>query len=322
LNGLGQVPVVSKDGSQLAAGSITAGAIVNLVYDGTNWQKFTSDPPPAAPATTPDIALWHYGVANGADANNITVNTTPVPGSLFDGLQLFIKANMSTTQQAVTLNVNGLGSRSVVLPNGSNPPIGGMEAGHDYWLVFDGAINKFRLQNPSETILSADLGPTVAKYGLPGFTTLANATEYTVPFSTLAGDNTLADNSGGRLTIKRSGLYIIEYMAYGAVWNNGLGTGGGANMYTSVHINGETFAVDSNIGGLAYFQQLNNTGTIVRWMAVGDTIELHVELQTIGFIQGGLDYFGAYPAPMFGVAYGIDFQKAPTYIRLGLMRTL
>jgi hypothetical protein len=322
LNGLGAVSVVNKDASEIPAGAITAGAIVTLTYDGTHWQKFTADAPPAAPATTPDIALWHYGVANGADANNITVTTTPVPSSLFDGLQLCVKANKNTTDSNVTLNVNGLGARSVVLPSGAAPPISGMEAGHDYWLVFDGAVNKFRLQNPSETILSADLGPTVAKFGLPGFTTAANATEYVVPFSTLAGDNSLVSNNGGRLTIVRSGLYIIDYGVYSAVWNNGLGTGGGAVLLTSIHINGETFAVQLIQGGLSYFQQLNGTGCLVRWMAAGDTIELHAEIQTIGYIQAGFDYFGAYPAPMFGVVYGNDFLKSPSYLRLGLMRTL
>jgi hypothetical protein len=149
LNNLGPIPVVNKDGTDLPASSIYPGSIVTLTYDGAKWQKFTAESPPPAAAAISDVALWHYGVGNSADPNNITVTTTPTFAAHVDGLQVCLKANNTNTSSSVTMNANGRGQIALVLPGGSGIPPGAIVAGHDYYFALNLAGNQWVMMAPA-----------------------------------------------------------------------------------------------------------------------------------------------------------------------------
>jgi hypothetical protein len=163
LNNLGAVSVVNKDGSPLQAGQIKAGGIIKLVFDGTHWQRFSGDPPPAV-STIDDRAMWHYGVADGS-GNTISTVAVPTPVALVSGLELCLKVTANNTGP-VTINVNGLGQRPIVLNEGGGAlQQGHLVTGRDYYMVYEADINSWRLMTPS-TLSVAVSTPTTVSYGL------------------------------------------------------------------------------------------------------------------------------------------------------------
>lgn len=78
-------------------------------------------------------------------ANQITVTSAAgLTATLNFGLLLYVKIANTTTSSTVTLNLNGLGSKTVLLPNGSAPVVGSMVANGVYGFFYDGT--NFQLQ--------------------------------------------------------------------------------------------------------------------------------------------------------------------------------
>ncbi|UQZ34615.1 hypothetical protein C2I18_14430 [Paenibacillus sp. PK3_47] len=74
-----------------------------------------------------------YAVTTGTGAALVAA-ITPAPAALTSGLRLSIKTHAATTGP-VTLNLNGLGAKSIKKPNGNNPTLA---LGGVYTLVYDG----------------------------------------------------------------------------------------------------------------------------------------------------------------------------------------
>ncbi|MEK3684941.1 pyocin knob domain-containing protein [Paenibacillus sp. FSL R10-2736] len=70
----------------------------------------------------------------------LTASITPAPAALTAGLRVSIKVHAATTGP-VTLNLNGLGAKSIKKPNGNNPPL---VQGGVYTVIYDGSV--FTLQ--------------------------------------------------------------------------------------------------------------------------------------------------------------------------------
>jgi hypothetical protein len=218
LNNLGAVAVVNKDGSALQAGQIKAGGIIKLVFDGTRWQRFSGDPPPAA-VTIDDRAMWHYGVADGTGSTISTV-AVPTPVALVSGLELCLKCTSNNTGP-VTINVNGLGQRPIVLNEGGGPlQPGHMITGRDYYMVFEADINSWRLMTPSALpvaaapVVSYGLGTAVGQQILQMIACPNNSTPETMGFaigmttsasSLAAGTVGVGSTQGGIVTVGGGG---------------------------------------------------------------------------------------------------------------------
>ena len=76
-----------------------------------------------------------YGTATGTNAKSITLN--PAPGSYYDGLCFAFK-NATQNTGAVTINVNGLGAKSIKKPNGNDLVPGNLKAGSVYTVRYNG----------------------------------------------------------------------------------------------------------------------------------------------------------------------------------------
>ena len=76
-----------------------------------------------------------YGTATGTNAKSITLN--PAPGSYYDGLCFAFK-NATQNTGAVTINVNGMGAKSIKKPNGNDLVPGNLKAGSVYTVRYNG----------------------------------------------------------------------------------------------------------------------------------------------------------------------------------------
>ncbi|AYO30264.1 hypothetical protein D2962_06205 [Biomaibacter acetigenes] len=77
-----------------------------------------------------------YATATGS-ANTYAVTLNPAPSALVDGLCVAVKINVDNTG-ASTLNVNGLGAKSIKKPNGNDVSVGNLKAGSIYTLRYNG----------------------------------------------------------------------------------------------------------------------------------------------------------------------------------------
>ncbi|GGF77167.1 hypothetical protein GCM10010912_22800 [Paenibacillus albidus] len=99
-----------------------------------------------------------FAVTTGTAAA-LLASITPAPAALSQGLRLTIKTHAATTGP-VTLNLNGLGAKSIKKPNGNNPPLA---LGGVYTLVYDGSA--FILQGEG-----GEYGTATAPQVLAGYT--------------------------------------------------------------------------------------------------------------------------------------------------------
>ena len=98
-----------------------------------------------------------YGNASGTNAKTITLN--PVPTGYTDGMTIAFK-NTTQNSGAVTLNVNGLGAKSVLKSNGSALTSGNLKANSVYTVRYNGV--NFILQGEGGEYGTAQAGDVLA----------------------------------------------------------------------------------------------------------------------------------------------------------------
>jgi len=101
-----------------------------------------------------------YGVASGTNAKTITLS--PAPGSYYEGLCFAFK-NITENTGAVTINVNGLGAKSIKKPNGNDIAAGNLKAGSIYTVRYNGT--NFILQGEG-----GEYGTAQPEHVLEGYT--------------------------------------------------------------------------------------------------------------------------------------------------------
>jgi hypothetical protein len=84
-------------------------------------------------------------------AVNALIVTVPAPQvfSYSDGITLLVKVAATNTSTAPTINVNGLGAKTIVNPDGSVLAAGAMAAGSWVTLTYEAGIGKFQLVDAS-----------------------------------------------------------------------------------------------------------------------------------------------------------------------------
>lgn len=186
VNGLGTVNIRRASGVALSANDIVSGGIVELTYDGTNFQmaNYLGSGTNTNTSTTVDIPY----VADSGTQNAIVATYSPAITSLTDGLYLAVKLAYGITG-GCTINVNGLGAKAVVLGDNTNPPNGVFPAGMDLLLVYSTSLGKFQIANVSSSMFytrpSANLNIYVN--ASTGSDTLYDGTSATVTGSGTAG---------------------------------------------------------------------------------------------------------------------------------------
>ncbi len=115
VNGLGVKAIKNRAGADLAANDILASAVVELIYDGTNfqWGAAISAGEITATMTTENLreGICQYA-ADGGGANAYAVTLAPVPTAYTAGMVVRTKI-ANTNTGASTLNVNALGVKTI-----------------------------------------------------------------------------------------------------------------------------------------------------------------------------------------------------------------
>lgn len=130
---------ITKNGTAaLVGGEIANGALIEAIYDGTQFQLVSNNP-------TEATAFW--GGTSGGSANAQTVTLAPVPGAYYAGMEVtFLAGNTNTG--ATTLNCNSLGAKNIYVANAAC--VGGeILSGKAYTVVYDGT--QFQMISPPNT---------------------------------------------------------------------------------------------------------------------------------------------------------------------------
>lgn len=122
-------------------GYIKAGALVECMYDGTNLQIMSVSGKPSVSQTGEEI----YAADAGAN-DTYAITLTPAPTAYVTGMTLRFKANTGNTGTA-TLNVNGLGAKTIVKGVSTTLDTGDIAASQISTVIYDGT--NFVLQSPT-----------------------------------------------------------------------------------------------------------------------------------------------------------------------------
>lgn len=159
VNGLGAKTIKKNGGANdLDTGDIVANQDVKVIYDGTNMQMVS---PTARQAITQDGAQIYAADAGASDTYTITL--TPAPAAYVTGMVVNFKANTANTG-AATLNVNGLGAKTIKRKGSVDLNDNDIVANQDVQVIYDGT-NFQMLSAPNtpggyEQVTNTGAGPT------------------------------------------------------------------------------------------------------------------------------------------------------------------
>lgn len=138
VNSLGAKTIV-KDGSlTLETGDIKASQIIQVIYDGTNFQMIS---PFSYGLNQTGSALY---AADAGSTDDYVITLTPVPPAYVTGMCIRAKCNTANTG-AATINVNSLGVKSIVKGAATALATGDIQSGQIVTLIYDGT--NFQLAN-------------------------------------------------------------------------------------------------------------------------------------------------------------------------------
>ena len=159
--GPGVVGIKKPTGAEMSAGDLPAGGIIELVYDGTNFQMINFGGSGGGPG---DVYLVDipYCVDSSSTANTITANFSPAITTLKAGTLFMVKV-ANTNTGPTTISVNGLPGKPVYAQGGapSYPLLpSDMVAGDvllftydgsEFWIYANGILNQNVTFNISTT---------------------------------------------------------------------------------------------------------------------------------------------------------------------------
>lgn len=202
-----------------------------------------------------DIQTTLIGDAAGS-VNVMTVTFTPAQTAYIKGLPLFIRAFGANTSGTPTMNVNGLGAKTIC--KGANVPLAaGDIPGQGFWMIlqYDQVNDKLVLANP----VPSRRGVAGTVFDWPGATPPDGAV--VLPFSPT--------------NVNRAGQYADVFANIGTAWGNG----DGVNTFGSPYCP-ENFAIvaaNANVGSQTSGEVKAHThapssGTLVLSNAAGGSV--------------------------------------------------
>lgn len=198
VNSLGAKSLKMNSNLDPVDGYIKAGAIVTVLYDGTNFQILSVSGKPSVSQTGEELYA-----ADGGSTDDYAVTLNPVPVAYVTGMTVRFKANTVNTGPA-TLNVNALGAKSIVKYVNTALANADIAAGMFCTVIYDGT--NFVLQNPignvPQTALNYSNGTlTLSASGTttitPGFQAKAIRIHGVASISGNGGNGNFAYSNGG-----------------------------------------------------------------------------------------------------------------------------
>lgn len=204
-------------------------------------------------------------------ADAYVVALTPVPSSYTRYLTICFKASAANATTSPTINVNGLGAKTIVSESGAAVAAGVIQAGGYYWLQYDDTSAKFfMISNPSKMPgagvvaapnVQSGAGYTVASTDWGKLLTLSNATAQVLSLpqadasfsngwyvdveNTGAGTWTITPTTStidGTATLALSTNQGVRIFSNGTNYFTERGIGGGAAGSLNVLVNGSSVA--------------------------------------------------------------------------------
>lgn len=158
VSSLGAKNIKTWDGNALASGDIPQNSFATISYNGTDFRLLSND---AANATAiaeleSDLAALEasaqsgalsYGGTSGGAANAQTISLTPALTAYAAGNTFKFLAGFTNTTTAPTINIDGLGAKTIKRNDGSTCQIGDIVVGAEVELVYNGT--DFLFNSPS-----------------------------------------------------------------------------------------------------------------------------------------------------------------------------
>lgn len=130
VNGLAAKAIKKWGSAALAAGDLNTTSEATVIYDGTNFQLLNPQ----------GDSFLHYFWADSGAANAYVITPVPAITALVAGQSFQVKISADNTG-ASTLNVSGLGVKSIKKTHGTaDPAAGDLKAGGIYTLTYDGTV--------------------------------------------------------------------------------------------------------------------------------------------------------------------------------------
>lgn len=146
VNGLGNVSIRRASGAAVTTGDIVSGQVVELTYDGTNFQMQNYMGAGAGTNTTTIVSVPYIADSGTQNALVGTYSPAITSGQQVAGLFLSIKLANNITG-ACTINVNGLGAKALKTGDLANPPFNVYLAGEVLLIAYDGT--QYQIVNTS-----------------------------------------------------------------------------------------------------------------------------------------------------------------------------
>lgn len=145
VNGLGAVNILKNHDQTLDNSDIEVGQVVTVIYDGTSFQMQSQVANLYASVAGVQNAQYVYAAdAVGTDSYAITLS--PAPAAYVTGQTFFFKAGTANTGPA-TLNVNGLGAKTIKKAYNSDLVTGDILANQIVQVTYDGT--NMQMMSPS-----------------------------------------------------------------------------------------------------------------------------------------------------------------------------
>lgn len=145
VNGLGAITIRKNNDQALENNDIETGQIVTVAYDGTYFQMQSQVANLFASIASLQNASAIYAADSvGTDAYAVTLS--PAPTGYTNGMTIYVKVGTANTGPA-TINVNGLGAKSIVKSFNAALQTGDVLAGQIIQLSYDGT--NFQMMSPS-----------------------------------------------------------------------------------------------------------------------------------------------------------------------------
>lgn len=134
---------VTKDGQTTVTADLPMAG-----YNHTNVDDADARNQYAAAGQVQDSSLT-WGGASGGSSNAYTLTLSPPISAYADGQRFAFRANHSNTG-AATINVNSVGSKDLVAPDGNALIADDIASGEIYEIIYHGGSGHFRVTNPNQ----------------------------------------------------------------------------------------------------------------------------------------------------------------------------
>lgn len=207
INSLGAKTIKKDKNVDLADGDIQVGQLIEVIYDGTNFQMIS---PPYGILTQNGASIY---AADGGASDSYAITLPTAPAAYATGMVVRFKANTKNTG-ACSINVNSLGAKTIKKDQGADLSDNDIGANQIVEVIYDGT--NFQLLSPifgvvgqnGQSIYAADAGSNDTYVITLSPAPVAYANGMVVRFkanTANTGTCTLNVNSLGAITIKKDG---------------------------------------------------------------------------------------------------------------------